>query len=150
MSYRLLTKQIMAVIEDEQDFIANTANITAILYDAIEDINWLGFYFVKEDELVLGPFQGKVACTRIKVGKGVCGTCVSSKQSQLVDNVHDFAGHIACDSASNSELVLPIIVDGKVKVVLDIDSTSFARFTKEDQVGLEALIEEIKNVVWAS
>lgn len=148
MDYSLLTKQIVSVIENEKDFIANTSNISAILYDAIEDINWLGFYFIKDGGLVLGPFQGKVACTRINIGKGVCGTSVSRKKTQLIDDVHKFPGHIACDSASNSELVIPIIIKGEVKAVLDIDSTTFSRFSKEDQVGLENLIDEVKHYLW--
>lgn len=148
MDYSLLTKQIVSVIENEKDFIANTSNISAILYDAIEDINWLGFYFIKDGGLVLGPFQGKVACTRINIGKGVCGTSVSRKKTQLIDDVHKFPGHIACDSASNSELVIPIIIRGEVKAVLDIDSTTFSRFSEEDQVGLENLIDEVKHYLW--
>ncbi|WP_200865879.1 GAF domain-containing protein [Metaclostridioides mangenotii] len=148
MDYSLLTKQIVSVIENEKDFIANTSNISAILYDAIEDINWLGFYFIKDGGLVLGPFQGKVACTRINIGKGVCGTSVSRKKTQLIDDVHKFPGHIACDSDSNSELVIPIIIKGEVKAVLDIDSTTFSRFSEEDQVGLENLIDEVKHYLW--
>jgi L-methionine (R)-S-oxide reductase len=148
MDYSLLKKQIVSVIENEKDFIANTSNISAMLYDAIEDINWLGFYFIKDGGLVLGPFQGKVACTRINIGKGVCGTCVSSKKTQLINDVHKFPGHIACDSASNSELVIPIIIKGEVKAVLDIDSTTFSRFSEEDQVGLENLIDEVKHFLW--
>lgn len=148
MDYSLLTKQIVSVIENEKDFIANTSNISSILYDAIEDINWLGFYFIKDGGLVLGPFQGKVACTRINIGKGVCGTSVSRKKTQLIDDVHKFPGHIACDSASNSELVIPIIIKGEVKAVLDIDSTTFSRFSEEDQVGLENLIDEVKHYLW--
>ncbi|WP_304340529.1 GAF domain-containing protein [Metaclostridioides mangenotii] len=148
MDYSLLTKQIVSVIENEKDFIANTSNISAILYDAIEDINWLGFYFIKDGGLVLGPFQGKVACTRINIGKGVCGTSVSRKKTQLIDDVHKFPGHIACDSASNSELVIPIIIKGDVKAVLDIDSTTFSRFSEEDQVGLENLIDKVKHYLW--
>ena len=148
MDYSLLTKQIVSVIENEKDFIANTSNISAILYDAIEDINWLGFYFIKDGGLVLGPFQGKVACTRINIGKGVCGTSVSRKKTQLIDDVHKFPGHISCDSDSNSELVIPIIIKGEVKAVLDIDSTTFSRFSEEDQVGLENLIDEVKHYLW--
>jgi L-methionine (R)-S-oxide reductase len=148
MDYSLLKKQIVSVIENEKDFIANTSNISAMLYDAIEDLNWLGFYFIKDGGLVLGPFQGKVACTRINIGKGVCRTCVSSKKTQLINDVHKFPGHIACDSASNSELVIPIIIKGEVKAVLDIDSTTFSRFSEEDQVGLENLIDEVKHFLW--
>lgn len=148
MDCSLLTKQIISTIENEDDFIANTSNISAILYDAIDNINWLGFYFVKNGGLVLGPFQGKVACTRITIGKGVCGTCALTKEPQRIEDVHKFPGHIACDSASNSELVLPIIVNGEVKAVLDIDSTEFNRFSESDQLGLEKLIDEIKIYLW--
>lgn len=109
MNYKLLANQAIALLENEQDLIANTANISALLYELIEDINWIGFYFVKNNKLVLGPFQGKVACTKIEIGKGVCGTCVQTKQTQRINDVHAFPGHIACDSASNAELVIPLV-----------------------------------------
>nr|WP_312212798.1 GAF domain-containing protein [Clostridioides sp.] len=143
MNYKLLANQAIALLENEQDLIANTANISALLYELIEDINWVGFYFVKNNKLVLGPFQGKVACTKIEIGKGVCGTCVQTKQTQRINDVHAFPGHIACDSASNAELVIPLVFNGEVKGVLDIDSTRFSRFTEEDQIGLENLISLI-------
>jgi GAF domain-containing protein len=136
-----LLLQCKAVTADEPDLIANLANISAIIFDGMADINWAGFYFArKPDELVLGPFQGKVACVRIPFGKGVCGTAAAEKQLQHVDDVHQFSGHIACDAASNSEVVAPIIVNGEVVAVLDIDSPSVARFSKEDaqQIGLIA------------
>lgn len=143
MNYKLLANQAIALLENEQDLIANTANISALLYELIEDINWIGFYFVKNNKLVLGPFQGKVACTKIEIGKGVCGTCVQTKQTQCINDVHAFPGHIACDSASNAELVIPLVFNGEVKGVLDIDSTRFSRFTEEDQIGLENLVSVI-------
>ncbi|MBU5306721.1 GAF domain-containing protein [Clostridioides mangenotii] len=143
MNYKLLANQAIALLENEQDLIANTANISALLYELIEDINWIGFYFVKNNKLVLGPFQGKVACTKIEIGKGVCGTCVQTKQTQRINDVHAFPGHIACDSASNAELVIPLVFNGEVKGVLDIDSTRFSRFTEEDQIGLENLVSVI-------
>jgi len=143
MNYKLLANQAIALFENEQDLIANTANISALLYELIEDINWIGFYFVKNNKLVLGPFQGKVACTKIEIGKGVCGTCVQTKQTQRINDVHAFPGHIACDSASNAELVIPLVFNGEVKGVLDIDSTRFSRFTEEDQIGLENLVSVI-------
>lgn len=143
MNYKLLANQAIALLENEQDLIANTANISALLYELIEDINWIGFYFVKNNKLVLGPFQGKVACTKIEIGKGVCGTCVQTKQTQRINDVHAFPGHIACDSASNAELVIPLVFNGEVKAVLDIDSTRFSRFTEEDQIGLENLVSVI-------
>lgn len=143
MNYKLLANQAIALLENEQDLIANTANISALLYELIEDINWIGFYFVKNNKLVLGPFQGKVACTKIEIGKGVCGTCVQTKQTQRINDVHAFPGHIACDSESNAELVIPLVFNGEVKGVLDIDSTRFSRFTEEDQIGLENLVSVI-------
>nr|WP_312983250.1 GAF domain-containing protein [Clostridioides sp.] len=143
MNYKLLANQAIALLENEQDLIANTANISALLYELIEDINWVGFYFVKNNKLVLGPFQGRVACTKIEIGKGVCGTCVQTKQTQRINDVHAFPGHIACDSASNAELVIPLVFNGEVKGVLDIDSTRFSRFTEEDQIGLENLVSVI-------
>lgn len=143
MNYKLLANQAIALLENEQDLIANTANISALLYELIEDINWIGFYFVKNNKLVLGPFQGKVACTKIEIGKGVCGTCVQTKQTQRINDVLAFPGHIACDSASNAELVIPLVFNGEVKGVLDIDSTRFSRFTEEDQIGLENLVSVI-------
>ena len=139
--YQQLLAQTKSLIDDEPDSIANMANISALLFDALPQVNWLGFYRVIDNELVLGPFQGKVACIRIPVGKGVCGTAVHTKTTQLIDDVHQFDGHIACDAASNSEVVVPIFKDGKVFAVLDIDSPSIARFDADDQAGLEALVK---------
>lgn len=147
--YQNLTQQIAAIIDGEPDIIANLANISAILYEAMEEINWLGFYVMKQGELVLGPFQGKVACIRIPVGKGVCGTAVATGVSQRVDDVNLFAGHIACDAASQSELVVPIRYQGKVVAVLDIDSPIKSRFSKIDQQGIEALLPMLETLAWA-
>ena len=117
---------------------------SALLWQALTDINWAGFYVLEGDILVLGPFQGKPACIEIQVGKGVCGTAVAEKQTQLVANVHEFPGHIACDGASNSEIVVPIYKDGAVFGVLDIDSPVFSRFTEEDRDGLEAFVKVLE------
>lgn len=138
--YRLLNQQAQALIEQETDLIANMANLSALLFNQMPDLNWVGFYIMRNGELVLGPFQGQVACVRIPVGKGVCGTAVASGQVQLVKDVHEFPGHIACDAASNSEIVLPLRHNGDIIAVLDIDSPSLARFDVEDQQGLEQFI----------
>lgn len=138
--YRLLNQQAQALIEQETDLIANMANLSALLFNQLPDLNWAGFYIMRQGELVLGPFQGQVACVRIAVGKGVCGTAVATGQVQLVTDVHEFPGHIACDAASNSEIVLPLRHNGDIIAVLDIDSPSLARFDAEDQAGLEQLI----------
>ena len=138
--YRELIAQAEGLFHGERDAIANAANMSALIYDAVADLNWAGFYFLKSaDELVLGPFQGKVACVRIPVGKGVCGSAVVEKRSQLVPDVHAFPGHIACDAASRSELVVPLMRDGIIFGVLDLDSPLPERFTEEDQAGFEAL-----------
>ncbi len=138
VDYELLTAQLEAVTEGETDTIANLSNASAILNMSLPDINWVGFYLVRNGQLVLGPFQGKVACLRIDFGKGVCGTAVAADSTQLVRDVHEFPGHIACDSASNSEIVIPLHYDGKIVGVLDIDSPSLARFTEMDKEGLES------------
>lgn len=138
--YGLLKQQAQALIAQETDLIANMANISALLFNQLPDLNWAGFYIMRAGELVLGPFQGQVACVRIPVGKGVCGTAVATGQVQLVTDVHEFPGHIACDAASNSEIVLPLRHNGDIIAVLDIDSPSLARFDAEDQAGLEQLI----------
>lgn len=138
--YRELAEQVASVLQGEPDEIANAANLSALLFEQMPDLNWAGFYFLRSpDELVVGPFQGKPACVRIKVGKGVCGTAVQKKQSMLVEDVDSFPGHIACDSASRSELVVPLIKDGKVLGVLDLDSPKVARFDADDQAGIEAI-----------
>ncbi len=147
--YDSLLLQLQALIEGEDDLIANLANASALLNLALEDLNWVGFYLLKSpNELVLGPFQGKPACLRIPVGKGVCGTAVASGQTQRVADVHAFAGHIACDGASNSEIVLPIFAQGRVVAVLDIDSPSLDRFDAEDQAGLERVATALEKLCW--
>ena len=142
--YPLLTQQAVELISDVPYPVANLANLSALLYEAMDDVNWLGFYLMEGDRLVLGPFQGKVACVEIPVGRGVCGTAVQKNETMLVPDVHLFPGHIACDSASRSELVLPLRDENGVFGVLDIDSAHPARFTPQDQAGLEALVREIE------
>ncbi len=138
--YRELNAQVAAIVGSESDIIANMANISAILFDGLEFVNWVGFYRLENEELILGPFQGKVACIRIPVGRGVCGTAVSKNETQLVNDVHQFSGHIACDAASNSEIVIPVRQNGRIVAVLDIDSMNFSRFDQFDQVGLEETV----------
>jgi L-methionine (R)-S-oxide reductase len=137
--YANLKSQLRALLEGEQDVIANAANCAALIYQSLPDVNWAGFYLFKDGELVLGPFQGDPACVRIAIGKGVCGTAAELKQTVVVENVHEFPGHIACDSASNSEIVVPLIKDERLLGVLDLDSPSFARFDDEDAQGLNEL-----------
>jgi L-methionine (R)-S-oxide reductase len=139
--YLNLLSQLRSLVADERDFIANSANMSSLLYHSLPDLNWAGFYFLKNDELVLGPFQGQPACVRIAIGKGVCGTAAQRRQTIIVDNVHDFPGHIACDSASNSEIVVPIINDDHLVGVLDLDSPTVGRFDEEDARGLNELVE---------
>ncbi|ATH82580.1 GAF domain-containing protein [Ectopseudomonas mendocina] len=138
--YPLLAAQLEALLAGERDFIANAAQFSAFLFHELADLNWAGFYLVKDGELVLGPFQGKVACVRIAFGRGVCGAAAASLQTQRVEDVHAFAGHIACDSDSNSELVVPLVKEGRLIGVLDLDSPSVGRFTEVDQAGIEALV----------
>ena len=145
--YQLLIEQLKALTEDNPYRISNLANAAALIYDSLERINWVGFYIMQDGKLILGPFQGKVACTQIAVGKGVCGTAVSTSETQRVDDVHMFEGHIACDSASNSELVIPVYKDGEIFGVLDIDSPIKGRFSEEDQAGMEALVKELEKVL---
>jgi L-methionine (R)-S-oxide reductase len=137
--YREIAGQLKALVEDERDPIANAANTSALLFMTLPDLNWAGFYFLRGQELVLGPFQGKPACIRIPVGKGVCGTAVERRRSILVEDVHAFPGHIACDAASRSELVVPLMKDDAILGVLDLDSPKPARFDAEDQAGIETL-----------
>ena len=144
--YTALIRQADALVRGVPHFIANLSNLSALLYASLEDINWVGFYISEGDTLTLGPFQGKIACVEIPYGKGVCGTSALTDTTQLVPDVHLFSGHIACDSASRSELVIPLHCNGKVIGVLDIDSPTVSRFTEEDRNGLEkltALLEEI-------
>lgn len=140
--YQLLSEQVRALFEDERDFLANMANFSALVYHNLPDLNWAGFYLLNGDELVLGPFQGNVACVRIPMGKGVCGTTAEKRQTIRVDNVHEFPGHIACDVASRSEIVIPLIKDGVLLGVFDIDSPIFSRFDQDDQDGLETLVSD--------
>lgn len=135
--YKNLNEQLSALIDGEDDRISNLANASALLMESLTEINWAGFYLMKDGRLQLGPFQGKPACIRIPVGKGVCGTAVEQDKTQLVEDVHQFPGHIACDSASNSEIVVPLHHGGQVVGVLDIDSPVTSRFDAEDQKGLE-------------
>ena len=137
--YGLLTAQLEALVAGEPDPLANTSNFVALLWNALDDINWLGVYVLRGDDLVLGPFQGKPACVRIPVGNGVCGTAAAARATQRVANVHEFPGHIACDAASESELVVPLVVDERLVGVLDIDSPRLDRFSEADQEGIERL-----------
>jgi GAF domain-containing protein len=138
--YRQLVEAADALTAGEPDDIANMANVSALLWESLPDLNWAGFYLMRGGELVLGPFQGKPACVRIKVGQGVCGTAVARRASVIVPDVHAFPGHIACDSASRSELVVPLIREGEVVGVLDLDSPREGRFDDEDRLGCERLV----------
>src|SRR5262249_37075494 len=138
--YDQLASQLSNLLAGESDEIANTANCAALLFHSLPDLNWAGFYFAQGDELVLGPFQGKPACVRIAIGDGVCGTAAARRETTVVSNVHEFPGHIACDSASNSEIVVPLINGEKLIGVLDLDSPVLARFDDADAAGLEALV----------
>ena len=134
-----VAEQLRSLLAGERDFIANAANFSALLYHSLPVVNWVGFYLQKDGELVLGPFQGKPACIRIAIGKGVCGTAAERRQTVLVENVHEFPGHIACDSASNSEIVVPLVSQGQLVGVLDLDSPALGRFDEEDAAGLNEL-----------
>ena len=137
--YADLLSQAKGLLHDEHDRVANAANFSALLYHSLPDVNWVGFYFMKDSELLVGPFQGKPACVHIALGKGVCGTAAKTRKTQLVPDVNAFPGHIFCDGDSLSELVVPLVSKGEVIGVLDLDSPKLARFDKEDQAGLEAL-----------
>lgn len=137
--YAEIAQQLTGLLAGERDRIANAANMSALIFTSLPDLNWAGFYFLQGDTLVLGPFQGRPACVRIEMGKGVCGTAAATRQTQRVRDVNDFPGHIACDAASRSELVVPLIHDGRVIGVLDLDSAIPARFTQKDQDGIERL-----------
>ncbi|WP_050924273.1 GAF domain-containing protein [Vibrio harveyi] len=145
--YQRLTKQAVALIESEKDYIANLANISSLLFMELEDLNWAGFYLTKGDELVLGPFQGKPACVRIPMGRGVCGTAAQTNSVQRVYDVHAFEGHIACDAASNSEIVIPFTINGEVAGVLDIDSPNIGRFNEIDEEGLTHFMAEVEKLL---
>lgn len=147
MDYQLLNAQVRALTENVPHVIANLANASAAIWQAMEGINWAGFYIMEDGKLVLGPFQGKPACIEIPVGRGVCGTAAAEKKTQLVYDVHQFPGHIACDSASNSEIVVPLFKNGQVWGVLDIDSPTTGRFTEGDKAGLETLAKILEAVI---
>lgn len=147
MDYASLTREVAALTEGIPHGVANLANASALIWQRLDRLNWAGFYYLKNDHLVLGPFQGKPACIEIPVGRGVCSAAVIEDRSILVPDVHQFPGHIACDSASNSELVIPLHQDGKIIGVLDLDSPYLARFTEEDRLGLEAFAEALCKAV---
>lgn len=148
-SYQTLARQAEALLAGEDDIVAAMANFSALLNDNLADLNWVGFYVLKNDVLVLGPFQGKVACTRIPMGKGVCGTAAFTNTTQRVADVHQFDGHIACDSASNSEIVVPVRHNNEVIAVLDIDSPNYDRFSEIDQQGIELLVKQFESSLFA-
>jgi len=148
MNKHLFLDQLYALVSDEPNIIANLSNISAFLNESFEDINWVGFYLKEEKELVLGPFQGKPACVRIPLGKGVCGTAAFRKEVLRVEDVHQFIGHIACDSQSRSEIVLPIVINDEVIGVLDIDSPSYNRFTLKDENLLKDVVRLIEETVF--
>lgn len=141
--YHSLTKQLDALLTGETDYIANLSNASALLNQFLTNINWVGFYILQGEELVLGPFQGLPACVRIPTGRGVCGTAVAQKETIVVKDVHEFPGHIACDAASQSEIVIPLIKNGEVIGVLDIDSPVVNRFSQDDQDGLELFVNTL-------
>ncbi|MEV5037489.1 GAF domain-containing protein [Peribacillus frigoritolerans] len=144
-NYELVQKQLLALIEDETNRIANLSNAAALLNQFLDEINWVGFYLYEEDQLILGPFQGLPACVRIPMGKGVCGTSAATEKTLRIEDVHQFPGHIACDAASRSEIVIPLMKDGKLLGVLDIDSPITDRFDEMDQQGLEEFAEILSN-----
>ena len=145
--YDLIRKQMEALAEDSTYYVPLMANVSALLYSQLKDLNWAGFYLVKDGALILGPFQGKVACVRIEKGRGVCGTAWESDSAQLVPDVHAFPGHIACDSASRSEIVIPIHFNGEVAAVLDIDSPVEGRFSEDDREGLVSLVKSMEGIM---
>ena len=147
VNYKFVAQRLVALTDGVPYETANLANASALLWQHMQDINWVGFYKMTDGALVLGPFQGKPACIRIPVGRGVCGTAVAEDKIQLVYDVHDFPGHIACDSASNSEIVLPIHVGGEIWGVLDIDSPHVGRFTEEDKLGLAKIVAVLEGVL---
>jgi L-methionine (R)-S-oxide reductase len=140
-AYREAHTQLAGLFSGERNGLANAANLCALLYQLLPEVNWVGFYFLQGSELVLGPFQGKVACVRIAMGRGVCGTAAERREILVVPDVHEFPGHIACDAASRSEIVLPLVQQGRLLGVLDLDSPMLARFDREDRDGLEACVD---------
>lgn len=145
--YELMNEQLKSLAEDEPNFIPVLSNASALIFENLEGLNWAGFYLMNKGSLLLGPFQGKTACIRIPLGKGVCGTAAEKDETVVVKDVHEFPGHIACDSASNSEIVVPIHSEGKVVGVLDLDSTKFDRFSDADKQGLEAFVKTLESVI---
>ena len=143
VDYEILVEQAKALVAGEDDWVAKTANLSALLFNTLPDVNFAGFYRVKDGELILAPFQGQVACVHIAFGSGVCGTAAEKGATVIVKNVHDFPGHIACDAASNSEIVVPVFKDGELWGVLDIDSPKKNRFSDEDQAGLEKVVAQL-------
>ena len=146
LDYKMIARQAKSLAEADNDFVPVLANVSALLYDAMDRLNWAGFYLMDKGSLLLGPFQGKLACIRIQVGKGVCGTAAAQDRTQRVEDVHQFPGHIACDAASASEIVVPIHSGGKVVGVLDVDSPEKGRFSQEDQEGLEQVVRALEEV----
>jgi GAF domain-containing protein len=140
-AYQMLKRQLDALLSGERDWLANLSQFAALVFDAVPDLNWAGFYLARDQQLVLGPFQGKVACVRIAFDQGVCGAAARSGQVQIVPDVHAFEGHIACDSASRSELVVPVFVAGNLRAVFDLDSPLVARFDEDDAYGIKQLLE---------
>ena len=147
MDYLLLKLQVKEMVKDEKYLITLLANTSALLYQSLSDLNWLGYYLYRDDQLILGPFQGKTACEIIPLDKGVCGKAARERKTVRVEDVHQFAGHIACDSASNSEIVLPLLVKGQLFGLLDIDSPEFGRFTQTDQQNLEEIVTIIEEKI---
>ena len=147
MSYKVITEQVRAFLEEEPHYVSAMSNISALLMQTLEELNWAGFYLMRDGRLTVGPFQGKPACIHIEVGKGVCGTSVERDETILVPDVHLFPGHIACDSASNAEIVIPIHKNGKIMGVLDIDSPKTGRFSREDRDGLEEMVREMETLL---
>ncbi len=145
--YNYLNLKVTGLVCEKNDWLSSLSNVSAIIWMLLKDINWAGFYLYKNDELILGPFQGKPACTNIALGKGVCGTAAIKSETQLVKNVHEFEGHIACDSDSKSEIVIPIVKNDRLIGVLDIDSPIYNRFDEEDRRGLEKLVDILTNYI---
>jgi len=149
--YQNICLSLKGLIEDETDALANLSNSAALIYNSLEELNWAGFYLYKEKQLILGPFQGKPACIRIALGRGVCGTAAQNREVIVVEDVHQFPGHIACDAASASEIVVPIIKDDKLIGVLDIDSPVKSRFNEDDRIGLTEFVNLLNdNINWES
>lgn len=145
--YHEIAQQAQSLLAGERDLIANMANLSALLFMRLDDVNWAGFYLLKDNELVLGPFQGKPACIRIPMGKGVCGTAAQRGEIQLIEDVHAFSGHIACDAESNSEVVLPFYQNGVLLGVLDVDSPSIGRFDQDDVDGLSSVVNILQEAI---